>query len=125
MPQVFSHHLPAPARSRCAALTISISSIMTISSLIGVAQQVGAERQRDFVVAPREIILGCMNFNKLVRLKIRDTVRAGTPVAKAIDNGPALSSLPLRVPQWTPAISRELSAVWRTVACMNRATAPT
>jgi hypothetical protein len=31
---------------------------MTISSLIGVAQQVGAERQRAFVVAPDEIILG-------------------------------------------------------------------
>ncbi|WP_157156294.1 hypothetical protein [Diaminobutyricimonas sp. LJ205] len=98
MPQVFSHHRPAPARSTCAALTISISSTMTISSLIGVAQQVGVERQRAFVVAPREIIFGCMNCNKLVRLRIRGTVRAGTPVAKAIDNGPALSSFPLKVP---------------------------
>ena len=52
MPQVFNHHWPALARSRCAALTISISSTMTISSLIGVAQQVGAERQRALVVAP-------------------------------------------------------------------------
>jgi hypothetical protein len=64
MPQVFSHHWPALARSRCAALTVSISSTMTISSLIGVAQQVGAERQRALVVAPHE------NCNKVVRLGI-------------------------------------------------------
>ena len=70
MPQLFSHQRPALARSRCAALTISISSTMTISSLIGVAQQVGAERQRAFVVAPQQIILGCVNCNKLVRLGI-------------------------------------------------------
>ncbi|MHA7155996.1 hypothetical protein [Arthrobacter sp. TMN-50] len=64
MSPVFSHHRPAPARSKGAALAISISSTIAISSLIGVAQQVDAERQRAFVVAPHEIILGCMNCDK-------------------------------------------------------------